>query len=110
MTNGRHITVIVLLLIGGIILTLGDIFMEKWVTAHSNVFYFAGLLIYLVGLIFLAQSYRFENIAVASTMIVIFNVITLAFVSWLYFNKALSPLQIFGVLLGFTSVIILAIA
>jgi multidrug transporter EmrE-like cation transporter len=101
---------IILLLIGGIILTVGDILMKKWVTTNSYIFYFIGLAVYLVGLNFLAQSFKFKNIAVASVIFVIFNVVTLSLVSWIYFKETLSPLQIVGICLGIASVIILELA
>lgn len=69
-----------------------------------------GFAIYLVGLMFLAQSFKFKNIAVASTIFVIFNVVTLALVSWLYFKEELNPMQIGGMSLGIASVILLELA
>lgn len=100
----------ILLAIGGIILTLGDIFMKKWVSTKSYVFYFIGLAIYLVGLNFLAQSFKFKNIAVASVIFVIFNVVTLSIVSWFYFKETLSTMQIIGIILGITAIIFLELA
>jgi multidrug transporter EmrE-like cation transporter len=100
----------ILLLIGGIVLTVGDIVMKKWVTSHSYVFYIVGLVIYLVGLNFLAQSFKYKNIAVASVIFVIFNVVTLSLVSWLYFKETLSPLQILGIAVGICSIVILELA
>lgn len=99
-----------LLFLGGLILTFGDIIMKKWVQTHHTVFYVVGLTIYLIGLNFLAQSFRFKNIAVASVIFVIFNVVTLALVSWLYFRETLSPLQISGIVLGILAVTILEFA
>lgn len=98
---------IILLLIGGLILTMGDILMKKWVNTNTNVFYVIGLIVYLIGLNFLAQSFKFKNIAVASVIFVIFNVVILSFVSWIYFKEALSPLQIIGIILGIIAVVIL---
>jgi multidrug transporter EmrE-like cation transporter len=101
---------IILLLIGGIILTLGDIMMKKWVNTNSYIFYIIGMIIYLVGLNFLAQSFKFKNIAVASVIFVIFNVVTLSIVSWIYFKETLSPVQIVGMVLGILSIVILEVA
>jgi len=102
-------TVIILLLTGGVILTIGDIIMKKWVLSGSSFLYVVGLSVYLVGLIFLAQSYKFENIAVASAMLVIFNVVTLSLVSWLFFKEPLSVLQMAGIALGLAAVFVLAL-
>ncbi|MBS3092369.1 EamA family transporter, partial [Candidatus Pacearchaeota archaeon] len=61
----------------------------------------------LIGLNFLAQSFKYKNIAVASVIFVIFNVVILAIVSWFYFKETLSIWQIMGIVLGLTSVILL---
>jgi len=100
----------ILLLIGGIILTVGDILMKKWVNTNNYIFYIVGLIIYLIGLNFLAQSFKFKNIAVASVIFVIFNVVTLSIVSWLYFKETLSMLQIIGMVVGIAAIVILEIA
>ena len=95
----------ILLFIGGSVLTIGDIVMKKWI-ANNNIFLFIiGLIIYLIGLIFLAHSFKYKNIAVASTIFVIFNVITLSIVSWFYFKETLTPFQIIGIILGIISII-----
>jgi multidrug transporter EmrE-like cation transporter len=100
----------ILLLIGGIILTVGDILMKKWVSSNNYVFYIVGMIVYLVGMNFLAQSFKYKNIAVASVIFVIFNVVTLSIVSWLYFKETLSALQIVGIVVGLCSVILLEMA
>lgn len=101
---------LLLVFIGGALLTLGDITMKKWVNSSGIIYYYIiGLLIYLVALNFLAQSYRFKNIAVASMIFVVVNVVTIAFVSWLYFKEPLSVMQIIGILLGIGSVLVLEI-
>lgn len=101
---------IILLIVGGLILTAGDILMKKWVSTKSYLFYFIGLAVYLIGLNFLAQSFKFKNIAVASVIFVIINVVTLSFVSWFYFKESLSIFQIIGICLGIASIIMLELA
>jgi len=96
-----------ILLAGGIILTIGDIFMKKWVKTQTHTWYIIGLIVYMIGMNFLAQSFKYKNIAVASVIFVIFNIITLAIVSRLYFKESLSPLQIIGVITGIAAVILL---
>jgi multidrug transporter EmrE-like cation transporter len=99
-----------LLLTGGMILTVGDIVMKKWVATSGSALYIAGLAIYLVGLNFLVWSFKYKNIAVASVMFVFFNVVTLMAASWLFFKEGLSVQQIVGVSLGLASVAILELA
>ena len=105
-----NVFVVVLLFIGGVVLTVGDVLMKKLVVTNSGFFYLLGLAAYLLGLNFLAQSFRFENIAVASIMLVIFNVTILSLVSWFFFKEPLSVLQIIGIVLGMAAVTILIFA
>jgi len=101
---------LILLFVGGSVLTVGDIVMKKWVT-NNNVFLFIiGLAIYLFGLIFLAYSFKYKNIAVASTIFVIFNIITLSIVSWFYFKETLSTFQLIGIVFGICSILFLELA
>ena len=98
------------LAIGGISLTVGDIIFKFWIENHGFVLYISGLGIYLIGLIFLVQSYRSENIAIASAIFVIFNILTLLLFSWLYFDQKLTSLQIIGIGFAILSILILEIA
>ena len=95
---------------GGAVLTCGDILMKKWVVTNSVYLYIGGMLIYLVGLNFLAQSFKYKNIAVASIIFVLFNIILLAIVSWFYFKEKLSALQIVGLIVGIAAIVILEMA
>jgi multidrug transporter EmrE-like cation transporter len=98
---------LLILAIGGIILTVGDLFMKQWVLKNNWVIFAIGLFIYLIGEIFLAFSFKWENIAVASVIFVLFNVFTLSLVSYLYFKEALSGSQIGGIILGVAAIILL---
>ena len=69
--------------------------------------YVLGLAVYLVGLMFLVQSFKFENIAVASTIFVILNITTLLLVSWFYFDEKLSLVQLSGIALAFVAILLL---
>jgi multidrug transporter EmrE-like cation transporter len=101
---------LILLFLGGLVLTAGDIIMKKWVVSHNIFLFISGLAVYLFGLIFLALSYKYKNIAVASTIFVIFNIITLSIVSWFYFKEALSTTQLIGIAFGILSLLCLEIA
>lgn len=46
---------LLLLALGGIILTVGDIVMKEWVINNKILFYFIGLFIYLIGLNFFSS-------------------------------------------------------
>jgi multidrug transporter EmrE-like cation transporter len=95
------------LLLGGIILTMGDILMKEWVNTNSKLHLAFGLGLYFISLICLAISFREKNIAVASMMLIIFNVLSLALVSWLYFKEPLSQQQLAGLALGIATIIVM---
>ncbi len=100
---------IVLLAIGGIALTIGDIIFKFWVESSRPLLYVSGLGAYLVGLLFLVQSFKYQNIAVASVTLVILNVVTLALVSWFQFGEKLSFIKIVGVAVAFLALILLQV-
>ena len=99
-----------LLFIGGSILTVGDLVMKKWVLNQQNNLFVIGLAVYLVGLIFLSFSFKYKHIAVASTIFVLCNVITLLLFSWFYFKEPLNPYQLIGIVLGLTSIVFLELS
>lgn len=101
---------IILLFIGGLILTMGDLVMKKWIIENNITIFISGLAIYLLGLIFLAYSFKYKNIAAASTIFVIFNIITLSIVSWIYFKETLTPFQMIGIALGIVSILFLELS
>jgi multidrug transporter EmrE-like cation transporter len=100
---------IFLLLIGASIDTIGDIIMKQWVINKNPWLFCLGIFIYLIGLGFLAYSYNYKNIAVASAIFVILNIIALSLVSWFYFREALTPVQIIGIIVGIIAIFILEI-
>lgn len=100
---------IFLLVTGGIVLTVGDVMFKLWAESPNPALYTAGLLVYLFGLTFLAQSFKYENIAVASALFVIFNILSLLLVSWIYFDEKISLLQMIGLLLAIASILLLEI-
>lgn len=101
---------ILILLVGGIILTIGDVFMKKWVESNNISLFLIGLFVYLIAMIFLAFSFKYKNIAVASIIFAIFNVIALSLVSWFYFKETLSLMQISGIIFGIIAIVLLELA
>ena len=100
---------ILLLFIGGLILTAGDLVMKKWVVAPHYYLYIIGLVIYVIGMMFLVETYKYENIAIASLIFIFFNITTLLFFSWVYFKEPISLIKIVGLLFGLISIAILEI-
>lgn len=99
-----------LLATGGIILTLGDLVMKKWVVTDLRSYYVIGLLIWIVGLNFLALSFKYKSIAVASMIFIIFNTITLLIAGYLLYGEKISYQEMFGIMLGLCSVALMDLA
>jgi multidrug transporter EmrE-like cation transporter len=99
-----------LLAIGGLTLTVGDLFMKEWVLTNKSYIYIIGIIVYLIGMNFLAFSFKYKNIAVASVIFVLINIITLLAFSYFYFHEKLSGLEISGILLGIAAIVMLELA
>jgi multidrug transporter EmrE-like cation transporter len=94
---------------GGVSLTVGDVFMKEWVRSDSRLMYALGMTAYITALAMLAYSFRHYNIAVASIMLTLFNVIALAVVSYLAYGESLSSMQAVGLCLGLAAVVAMEI-
>ena len=98
---------IVLLFIGGVGLTVGDIIIKKWVVSSNHIFYIIGMIAYVIAIGFLAESFKYKNMAVANAICVGFNIITLVIVSWFYFKETLTISQLIGVGLVVLGIVVL---
>lgn len=96
-----------ILFIGGVVLTVGDIIMKRWTQTNEPFVYAGGMVVYLIGLTFLAFSFKYKGIAVASVLFIVFNVATLAIVGWLFFNEPLSAHKLIGISLALIAVVVL---
>jgi multidrug transporter EmrE-like cation transporter len=105
-----NLIALTLIAFGGILLTIGDLFMKEWVTTNKSLIYLGGMIFYIIGLNFLAFSFRYKNIAVASVIFVLINIITLIIFSYFYFHEKLSGLEIAGILLGTAAIIMLELS
>jgi len=56
---------------------------------------------------FLVQSFKTQNIAIASTIFVVVNIVTLGIVSWLFFKESLTLIQIIGIIIAIIAIFIL---
>jgi multidrug transporter EmrE-like cation transporter len=98
---------LILTIICGIFYTAGDIAMKKWITNPTIGSYVIGALLYVVGMNFLAFSYKYKNIAVATALCVIVNIILLTIVSWVYFKEPLTTKQLVGITLSMIAIFLL---
>ncbi len=103
-------TALALTLIGGLILTLGDVAMKAWVSSSKTGFFAIGLFIYVIGLCLLAFSFKFEDIAVASVLLVLFNTVSLIFVNRFLFREPTSVMHLVGIAIAIIAVGVLEFA
>lgn len=97
--NINHLPII-LLTLGGVILTMGDIAMKKWVSTNRIILFIIGMLIYMVGLVLLGLSFKYKNIAEASVIMVLVNIILLSLVSRFYFKETWTVYEVIGIFMG----------
>jgi multidrug transporter EmrE-like cation transporter len=98
---------LILVLIGGLVLTIGDVFMKQWSLNNNWPTFILGMLVWVMGLICLAFSFKSKNIAVASLIFSLSNVVFLTLLSWLYYKEPLTTYQILGMILGTSAIIFL---
>jgi len=98
-----------ILLVGGVLLTMGDIVFKYYAGHHSPYLYGFGLLLYVGGLIPLIESYKYANIEVASALLVLFNIIILAVVGWLFFREHIGFYEIAGLIFAGIAILLLEI-
>jgi len=96
------------LAVGSLLLTAGDIVFKFWAKEALSRYYFSGLFMYILGLLCLVESFKSHNMAVATAILVIGNIVALAVVSWLYFGEPLTVQQMFGILLAIGAVILMS--
>jgi len=96
---------ILLIFIAGLLLTIGDLILRSWVD-HQDIWrlYIFGVICYFIALNFLARSYRFENIAIASVMMEVFNLVTYLVVSYWKFGDHISHLEVIGLVFGIAAI------
>ena len=97
----------VLMILCGAAYTLGDIAMKKWIMHPSVWPYLAGAFMYLVGINFLAFSYLYRNIAVATAVCVIINIVSLTVISWICFKEPVTVRQLAGIAVSMIAVLLL---
>lgn len=95
---------------GGILLTAGDIIFKYWLTSYSKVLFALGILTYVGGLMCLVQSFKSENIAVATVIFVVINVVTLLFASWYLFYEPVSFYKLVAIALAIVAIALLELA
>jgi len=103
----HHIYPYALLLCGGLFLTAGDIAAKQWILTSAGRWLLLTMALWNVGMLFLACTFKFKNIAVASAILVIANIVTLAFASWWLFDEPLTKKQLLGMAVSLVGIAIM---
>lgn len=103
----KKISPLVILFIGGLVLTAGDIIAAQWIRFGGSFLYLLVTVFYFIGMVFLINSYKSEDIPVASIILVIFNVVILIFAGILFFGESINLLKVIGIGLCFVSIFLL---
>ncbi len=101
---GHNLGPLLIILAGSVCLTLGDIAAKLWVQSNRMPHFAVMFGLYMAGLLFLCWSFRFKNIALASLLLIILNVLILAVWSWWRYDEALNRVETAGLLLGIAAV------
>ena len=96
-----------LIAVGGVLLTIGDIIAKMWVDAPEPRLFIVTLVLYLMAMVCLIFSFRGKNIAVASLLLVLCNIGMLALWSWLVLDESLSRKEMVGLVLGCLAILLL---
>ncbi len=100
---------LILIITSGLALVIGDLVLMKWVNGGSRLLFYVGIAVYMVGMVLLASSYKYKNVAIASLMTVLFNVIILLVACLFLYHEKISLLQIVGIAVGLISLTLLEI-
>lgn len=101
----------ILLFIAGSFLTVGDLSMKEWMKVSGGnllthpFIYILGMAAYIVGLTLFAFSLKKENIAVATLILIFFNILTVLTVGRFFFGESFTPFHYVGMFLGFLALI-----
>jgi len=101
---------ILLLLISGIILTIGDVIMKEWTRNNKFSWFSFGMIFYIVASVLISYSFKYKNIAIATMIYVVFNVFLLTVISWFYFKEKMNLMDFIGLGMGLASIMILELA
>jgi multidrug transporter EmrE-like cation transporter len=98
---------LLLALVSGTLLTIGDLIILKWVKTNNPWSFTQGLTIYTVALAFMIMACKYKHIAIVSVTMVVLNVVCLLIVSRILYGDRFNAAQIGGICLGLLAIIVL---
>jgi len=109
-------SILTLLFIAGTFLTLGDLSMKQWIKTSGGNFlthpliYTIGMIFYVIGLTLYAFSLKQENIAVATIIVIFFNILTVLFIGRYFFGETFTLFHYVGMFFGLLAIIAFELA
>lgn len=100
------------LIIVGLGLVAGDLFMKKWSISGESfkdlsiIFYILGVVIYGVSLTLYAYQLRTVNFGIATIVPILINLVVIALISFFYYKEVLSIYEVTGIFLAIIAVIL----
>jgi multidrug transporter EmrE-like cation transporter len=91
--------------VGALILTIGDVVMKEWTISNKPVLFILGMVFYMIATAIMAISFKYKNIAVASLMFILINVLLISAISYFYFHDRFTIQELIGLVLGMAAVI-----
>lgn len=85
----------------------GDILFKEWTIQHKNYLLIFGVFLYMVATMFWAFSLRYQNLSKAVVIFAVLTLIVGTLVGVLVYKEELTPLNIVGILLGLTSIVLI---
>ena len=100
---------IILVIIVSILEVVGDILFKEWTIKDNKLFLILGIIAYMIATTFWAFSLKFQTLSKAVVIFGVLTVIIGVIVGVLLYKEPLTILNIIGVILGLTSIILLEI-
>lgn len=94
-------------IIGGILLTVGDVALRSWFETHWKFGFTASFVIYVLGMLCMMMSFFGENIAIATVVMVLLNTILYLVISYYLYGDTLHTPQMIGIALGMVAIVFL---
>lgn len=97
----------ILLILGGFILTAGDVFIKKWTIDNSVLNFLIGIFFWIIALLLLAYSFKSINMVSATFIEILVNIITLVIADYFFFKDPITITEIIGIIIGLIAIYIL---
>lgn len=98
---------LVLIILSGLSLVIGDLFAKYWSIDKHNYQFIAAIICYILYGIFFLPTLLKEDLVVSALAVILVNIIGFIFIGLAIFQESLTPVQIIGLILGIISIILL---